>query len=227
MTGLAALDNVMWHALAGTQARFAIGTDRARRYVPGYSPLVAFADPVRPDFEGLAPYCAPGERLYTDGWSGAVPPGWSIALESTMFKMVWDGGLPALDTSGVVRLDPAHAEQAFALAMLTRPGPFGPRTTELGDYFGCFDGGRLIAMAGERLQAGTLREISGVCTHPDSRGRGLASRLVHVLIHRELARGETPFLHVLRDNETARGLYRRMGFRDHRETVVRVIARSS
>jgi predicted GNAT family acetyltransferase len=27
-------------------------------------------------------------------------------------------------------------------------------------------------MAGERMQAGTLREISGVCTHPDVQGAG-------------------------------------------------------
>jgi predicted GNAT family acetyltransferase len=110
--------------------------------------------------------------------------------------------------------------------MLTKPGPFGPRTIELGDYFGVFDGGRLVAMAGERMQAGALREISGVCTHPDVQGRGIASRLMRKLVRRQLARRETPFLHVMRENAVARRLYERMGFAVYRESVVRVVAPS-
>ena len=121
-------------------------------------------------------------------------------------------------------LGAAYAQQAFDLAMLTRPGPFGPRTIELGDYLGVLDGGRLVAMAGERMHAGTLREISGVCTHPAFQGRGLATRLMRMLIRRQLARGETPFLHVMRPNEGARRLYERMGFAVYRESVVRVVA---
>jgi predicted GNAT family acetyltransferase len=112
----------------------------------------------------------------------------------------------------------------LALAELTHPGPFGLRTLELGDYFGCFEGERLIAMAGERSCAAGLREVSGVCTHPDFQGRGLARRLTAKLIRRQMLRGETPFLHVMSANAAARELYRRMGFRDYRESVVRVIA---
>jgi predicted GNAT family acetyltransferase len=78
-------------------------------------------------------------------------------------------------------------------------------------------------MAGERLHAGTFHEISGVCTHPDFQGRGLARRLMTHLIRRQMLRGDTPFLHVMRDNVGAHQLYQRMGFRDNRESVVRVI----
>ena len=38
-------------------------------------------------------------------------------------------------------------------------------------------------------------------------------------------RGEAPFLHVMRDNEVARQLYRRMGFADYSEKVVRMVSR--
>ena len=81
-------------------------------------------------------------------------------------------------------------------------------------------------MAGERMHAGRLREVSGVATHPDHQGRGLARRLMERLIREEIARGEIPFLHVMRNNEHARALYRRMGFREHQELSVRRIARS-
>lgn len=221
------LDNIAWHTLAGPHAAFASGAGNARRYAQGFSPILGFADPEHPDFSALAPYCEPGEHFYCDGWSGAPPAGWRIDVESTMFKMVWEEEMPAADEAPeAVRLAPEHAQQALDLATLTRPGPFGPRTIELGEYFGCFEGGRLMAMAGERMHAGTLREISGVCTHPDFQGRGLARSLMHKLIRRQMARGETPFLHVMRDNTGAHGLYARMGFRDYRETVVRVVSPS-
>jgi ribosomal protein S18 acetylase RimI-like enzyme len=220
------LDNIAWHTLAGPHARFAAGAGDTRRYAPGFSPIVGFADPQRPDFAALAPWCEPGEHFYCDGWSGVAPAGWSIDFESTMFKMVWDAPMPVADEApDAVRLGPEHAAQALELAALTRPGPFGPRTIELGDYFGVFDGQRLVAMAGERMCAAELREVSGVCTHPDFQGRGLARRLVAGLIRRQVQRGETPFLHVMRDNESAHGLYLRIGFRDHRESVVRVVSR--
>jgi GNAT superfamily N-acetyltransferase len=224
---LAPLDNIMWHVLTGPHARFAAGAATAKRYAVGFSPILGFADSARPDFDALRPLAAVGEHFYCIDWSGAVPAGWRLDAETTMFQMLWDSALPAADPApDAVALGPAHAAAALALAELTRPGPFGPRTLELGDYVGVFDGdNNLIAMAGERMAAGALREISGVCTHPEHQGRGLARRLMLELVRREMQRGQTPFLHVMRANEGARSLYRRMGFVDHRETVVRVVSR--
>jgi GNAT superfamily N-acetyltransferase len=220
------LDNIFWNTLSGQHAHLSSGTDRARRYASGFSPIVGFPDPLRPDFAALAPFCEPGERFYCDAWSGPAPEGWRIEAESTMYRMVWDGVLPARDEApDAIPLGPQHAAQALELALLTRPGPFGLRTIELGDYFGYFDDARLVAMAGERMAAPGLREISGVCTHPDHQGRGYARRLMLKLIRRQLLRGETPFLHVMRANDAAHGLYLRMGFRDYLETVVRVVSR--
>ena len=220
------LDNVVWHSLSGPQAKFSAGSDRARRYAQGFSPIVGFPDQSRPDFAALESFCEPGERFYSDGWSGAEPSGWRVEIETTMFKMIWDGTLPPADEApDALPLNAEHAQQAFELAQLTRPGPFGLRTIELGEYFGYFQGARLIAMAGERMQAGSLRELSGVCTHPNHQGRGLAKKLMLKLIRRQLLRNETPFLHVMSSNTGARGLYERMGFRNYKESVVRVIVR--
>ncbi len=221
----ALLDNIVWNTLTGPHARYASGTARVRRYSPGFSPLIGFADAQRPHFEGFGLYCEHGEHFYTDGWASAPPPGWQVETESTMFKMVWEGAPPATDDApDAVKLGSEHAAQALELALLTRPGPFGLRTIELGEYFGYFEGERLIAMAGERMCAGRLREISGVCTHPDFQGRGLARRLTAKLVRLEMLRNETPFLHVMRDNESAHRLYGCMGFRDYRESVVRIVS---
>jgi ribosomal protein S18 acetylase RimI-like enzyme len=220
------LANISWHTLCGPHARFAAGTDTVKRYADGFSPILGFADPSRPDFEALCPFVAPGEHFYCADWTGAPPPGWKIDADATMFQMVWAGALPAAGLARDARpLDAAtHGAAALALAELTRPGPFGARTLELGEYLGVFDGDRLVAMAGERMRAGSLCEVSGVCTHPQYQGRGLARRLMLELIRRAVQRGETPFLHVMRHNETAHGLYLRMGFADHRECGVRVVS---
>jgi ribosomal protein S18 acetylase RimI-like enzyme len=220
------LDNIVWHALSGPQAKFSAGNDEARRYAQGFSPIVGFADQAHPNFGALERVCEPGEHFYCDGWSGAAPGGWQVEVESTMFKMIWEGAPPESDeTLDAVPLGAEHAAAALELAELTRPGPFGLRTIELGDYFGVFRGNRLVAMAGERMQAGSLREISGVATHPDYQGRGLAKRLMLKLIRRQMLRNETPFLHVMSANTGARALYERMGFTSYKESVVRVVSR--
>jgi ribosomal protein S18 acetylase RimI-like enzyme len=221
------LDNIMWNCLSGPHARYSIGTDSTRRYARGFSPIVACADPDRPDFTVLETLVDSGESFYIDLWTGTAPAGWALDREARMLKMVWQGAAPLEDAApDAVRLLAEHSAAALELAKLTNPGPFGIRTPELGEYFGYFHDGRLIAMAGERLCAGDLQEISGVCTHPDYLGRGCASRLTLKLIHRQLRRGKTPFLHVVSHNDGARSLSEKLGFRIHRETVLRVLTRS-
>ncbi len=221
------LDNIVWHCLTGAHARFARGSGGARRYGPGFSPIVGFAAPEAPDLDALAPHCAPDEPLYCAGWSGPVPAGWAIAEETSMAQMLWSGGPPPGEAAlPAVRLGTEHVAAVLELVALTQPGPFGPRTIELGEYYGVFDDGRLVAMAGERMRAGRLQEISAVCTHPEFQGRGLARRLVAHLLCRGIGRGQLPFLHVVDENAAARRLYTRMGFVHHRGLAVRVIART-
>ena len=223
MNGNELLNHIFWHTLSGAHMPYSSGTATARRYTQGFSPIISFADMTQPDFAALQPYCTPGEHFYCENWTGVVPPGWRIDAETTMFRMVWDGVAPAADPApDALPLQPHHAQQALELATLCKPGPFGIRTIELGDYFGYFDGERLMAMAGERLRAPGLCEISGVCTHPDYQGLGLAKRLIGKLVHRHQQRGDTSFLHVMRSNEAHR-LYLRMGFKDYLETMVRVV----
>lgn len=104
------------------------------------------------------------------------------------------------------------AEAARALVDLTKPGPFGSRTLELGRYVGAFKDGALIAMAGERLRLPGHVEISAVCTHPGHRGYGLARTLITVLAQDAFGRGLAPFLHVFAENTGAIEAYRKMGF---------------
>jgi GNAT superfamily N-acetyltransferase len=220
------LGNVFWHALAGEQSNIALGSGAARRYARGFSPMLGFADQHAPDFAAVTPHCDLDEHFYVQGWSGSAPDGWQVEIDASMFLMTWKREMPAHDEAAeAMALHAGHAEEMVALATLTNPGPFGPRTLEMGEYFGLFEDGRLIAMAGERMHAGRYREVSGVCTHPDFQGRGLARRLTLKVLRRQMQRGQVPFLHVMSHNSGAHTLYQRLGFVDFHETVVRVVSR--
>src|SRR5262249_31356099 len=115
-------------------------------------------------------------------------------------------------------LGPADAEAMVALAKRTEPGPFEPRTIEIGRYVACKDdAGRLLARGGERMHPAGSAEVSGICTAPEARGEGFAETIVRALAHAIQARGEAPFLHVRIGSlteATAVALYERVGFRD-------------
>ena len=109
--------------------------------------------------------------------------------------------------------------EMLALVGRTKPGPFLPRTIDMGTYLGIRRHGHLVAMAGERLHPPRWTEISAVCTDPAFRGEGLATRLVRAVAHGIRERGERPLMHAAAANERAIGLYLHLGFRLRRRTT--------
>jgi predicted GNAT family acetyltransferase len=116
---------------------------------------------------------------------------------------------------GKAELRQLTAEEAPAmveLATLTEPGPFRLRTMELGTFYGIFEAGRLLAMAGKRMHLPGYVEVSAVCTHPDARGRGYARLLMSRVMEEIVRDGKTPFLHSFADNYGAIRVYESLGF---------------
>jgi len=221
------LANIIWRSLSGSHRRLSVGTERTRRYARDFPALFGFADPGSASFESFEAHCEAGAHLYCTEWAGPAPPGWKVDVDTRVVAMIWRGDRPAIDESiPLTRLEASHVEEMRALARLTRPGPFARNPMGLGEWLGVFDAGRLVAMAGERLHAGTLHEVSGICTHPDAQGRGLARALTLAMVRRQLDRGELPFLHVMPDNSRARALYERIGFETEREVPLRVVSRA-
>jgi ribosomal protein S18 acetylase RimI-like enzyme len=216
-TNHAPLDNPVWHALNSHHAALASGDALAKKYPARATPFAAFAAPSEAAYESL--------RLALDGQSRVgilldepsdPPAGWTVITAWPITQMIWEHReLPAV-TAAIVQMTPADVPEMVALAQLTKPGPMAERVLELGNYYGVREGSRLAAIAGERLHLTGYTEISGVCTHPDFRGRGYAGQLVASLVKRITARGETPFLHLKTDNEAAQRVYESLGFRRRR-----------
>jgi ribosomal protein S18 acetylase RimI-like enzyme len=222
------LDNAVWHALAGPHAALAEGDERARRYRPEVTPFAALADgagdPVSPGWEGLAALVGDGAiAVLLQVTEPRQPPGWDEVMRMPCFQMVGPptsatgqpGGGAGAERLGEPLGEPlgeADVPEMLALVSQTRPGPFLARTIETGRYLGIRRGGRLVAMAGERIRLAGATEISAVCTDPAWRGHGLAEVLVRELVARAHARGDVPFLHVLVENHAAIRLYERLGF---------------
>jgi ribosomal protein S18 acetylase RimI-like enzyme len=152
------------------------------------------------------------------GFRGRVPDAWEVTFRMEGVQLVDDGLLTAPEPEAV-RLGADDVPEMLDLVARTRPGPFLPRTIELGTYLGIRRGGALVAMAGERLHPPGWTEISAVCTDPAFRGEGLASRLVLAVAHGIRERGETPFLHTGAGNANAIRLYESLGFRLRRTTA--------
>jgi ribosomal protein S18 acetylase RimI-like enzyme len=213
------LDNPALASLTGPHAHFAERRGRVLRYPVDVSPWLALPDDPGPDdWADLAALAGPGGEVPLPGFRGRVPDGWEITFRVEGVQLV-DDGLAAAPDPEAVLLGLADVPEMLDLVALTQPGPFLPRTIELGTYLGIRREGRLVAMAGERLHPPGWTEISAVCTDPAFRGEGLATRLILAVAHGIRERGETPFLHTGAGNVNAVRLYESLGFRLRRKTA--------
>ena len=213
------LENVIWQALTTRQAHFAESCDTARRFVQEVTSLCAFDQPNDEGYASLA-------RLAGSCGTAAVfldqpyepRDGWDYIAGAPLLQMVCENGhaSPNYSAPAIVELGANDSPEMLELTALTKPGPFGPRTHELGYYVGIRDAGKLVAMAGERMKVPGHTEVSAVCTHPDHVGKGYARTLMMEVMRRIRERDETPFLHVRQDNAGAIGLYEKLGFQERK-----------
>ncbi|WP_405625700.1 GNAT family N-acetyltransferase [Streptomyces sp. NBC_01396] len=212
------LDNPAWAALTGPHAHFAERVGRAARYPADMAPFHALAETDDPQaWADLAALVGPGGTASVRSVPKA-PTGWETVRTGHGVQLV-DTGLRAGPDPEAVRLGPDDVPEILDLVDRTEPGPYLPRTVDMGTYLGIRHHGRLIAMAGERLHPPGWTEISAVCTDPAHRGRGLATRLVRAVAAGIKERGERPFLHARATNANAIRLYESIGFTLRSRTV--------
>ena len=208
-------DNPFWAALTSAQAHLASGTGCVKRYAPDVAPFVAIAAGAAGNraLDDAAILVAANESVVFAGIVPQPDPRFEVEQRAAVLQMDYRPPDVPGDVESFREIGFAEIEAMLALTGLVYPGYFRRRTPVMGRYYGVFDGdGQLVAMAGERMRTDTHCEISGVCTHPDSVGRGLAGRLVRHATRAILARGERAFLHVSPENTRAVRLYEALGF---------------
>ena len=221
------LDRPVWAALTTAHLGLSVGGALARRYAPDVNLFAAACDDSAAALVALADLVQPGERVYlADVPDVTVPNGLVLIKAAKGVQMVATRSIRVAEgEDDIVQLTDADAPEMLALAALTEPGPFLTRTHTMGRFRGIRINGRLAAMAGERFRFPGHTEVSGVCTHPDFRGRGLARRLSAAVAARIESRGERPFLHAWKTNRAAISLYESLGFQIRTEINIKVLER--
>ncbi len=222
-----ALNNPVWHALTNQHAAIALGNDWARRYPREIAGMGAVIAATEDAFHHLAALLAPNEVI---GLLGTQPPSgepWLLLRQIPIAHMVYVGPKvqPPNVQSAITSLSPADVPAMLKLVEITHPGPFQPRTIELGHYVGIWQDGMLAAMAGVRMHLPGYHELSAVCTHPTFQRRGYARQLILQLMSEIQSAGEVPFLHVSPDNSGAYTLYEALGFKQRAELALSLLKR--
>lgn len=227
MSSVHPLDRAAWSALTGRQSHLAVVQGGARRYDPAYGVFAAVEDRSEASLAGLGALVALGDVALLEPDPPTEVPGAAVVSQDLGVQMtaerLSDGPAAGFE---IIPLTDADGPEMLALATLTQPGPFFARTHQLGDFFGVKLDGRLAAMAGERMKPDGFTEVSGVCTHPEVRGRGYAAALMRRVAGRILERGETPFLHAYASNRGAIALYESLGFTLRREVLMTRLTRA-
>jgi len=222
------LDNPIWHALTNQQAPLALGDGLARRYPRDVAPFGAVVANNEEALASLAALEKPGGVVALFLLQPAVAINtWKLLRTAMVAQMVYAGpSEPAEASSAITPLSLADVPAMLELVELTHPGPFLPRTIDLGRYRAIWQDGRLAAMVGERFHLPGYREISAVCTHPAFQRHGYARQLMLALMDEIQRDGDAPMLHVFSDNQGAITLYETLGFRRRATVTLSVLERA-
>jgi ribosomal protein S18 acetylase RimI-like enzyme len=219
---------VIWRALTSRNRNVGEGNHLARRYFAPIAPFGATIDVTTASFQSLLALLPAGDQIALFTLEEIMPPSFfSVIQRGAVDQMVLVKTPAHVCSVPMVTLDAGDVPDMLTLVEATHPGPFGPRTIELGEYIGVRQQGILVAMAGERMRLDGFTEISAVCVHPSHRGQGLAAELISTLVRSIASRGETPFLHVFNSNRPAIELYLKLGFVLRRPMHLALLARAS
>jgi GNAT superfamily N-acetyltransferase len=189
--------NPVWHALHGPHRRLAVIEGCACRYPSNVSPFAAISSPAGRAFDNLRSLLALGEAVWIVD-CGQLMPGLTVidSLECLQMVLPEDVELPAPSEN----ILPLTAKNAHEMVALTD-----------------------IAF---RLQLDGYPELSGICTHPSHRGKGLARDVIGHLVRRHRRDGLLSWLHVGTSNARAIELYTAMGFKCVRTLMLQRIERT-
>jgi ribosomal protein S18 acetylase RimI-like enzyme len=214
------------HALGTRHRDFAVSAGDALRYPAEVAPFASVAAPTTAALNDLHSLLQPGESVWIPGPAFPQAPGLrrDEILECVQMVLPLNATLSE-PASELKRMSGADAPAMVELTDLAFPGFFRSQTYRMGTYYGSYLDGRLVAMGGERLRIDGYSEMSGICTHPGFRGKGLAAGIIWRLAHDHRREGVVSWLHVSAGNRAAIALYDRLGFQQIRRILMNRMSR--
>jgi GNAT superfamily N-acetyltransferase len=210
------LDNPVWNSLSENHSTFCVNHENVKFYHPDYCPFGAFAKPENLP-QAIQNYSVLTDQFFIVGEKPEIANSLKLAKELVCLQMIIYNKIEQPIALEIVKLTQQHNKALCDLVHLVQPGYFKTKTPLLGDYFGVFKDGQLIATAGERMKMNDFTEISAIITHPDHTGKGYAKQLIAQVVNNIFDQNKTPFLHVVESNIGAIALYEKLGFISRRK----------
>lgn len=202
------------------QAHWLAGEDAVVLVFRAFEPPVLFAAGLPDEARGLLAMVPAGRYLFTlMGTHRALLAAriqesnetqmWRMALRPELFDANLAAGAESLSRQDLPGIESLFAEGP------DRPDAFDPGQLDDHMFFGIRQGGALVAVAGTHVVSTRRRlaAVGNVFTHPQHRGRGLATRVTAGVVQALRVRGvQTIVLNVAMRNAPAIRCYERLGF---------------
>lgn len=210
------LDNPVWFSLSEWHQDFAVDYTTVKFYHPDYCPFGGF-EKGNDISKAIDEYATMVDNFFVVGEKPELSNQLKIKKEVVCLQMIIYDKIDLEINEPIIKLTDEHTDALYQLVNLVQPGYFKRKTALLGNYFGIFKDGELIAVTGERMKMNDFVEISAVVTHPDHTGKGYAKQLVVHTANEIFNQNMTPYLHVVEDNIGAIKLYEKLGFKTRRK----------
>ncbi|WP_055435263.1 GNAT family N-acetyltransferase [Lacinutrix algicola] len=208
------LKNPVWHSLKETHKKFVIEFNRVQFYKPDVCNFAAFYDDTKTAKAANEYTNSSDDFFFVSENQTPIVDGINVVLEKKTdgCQMVLNKLVDIEITEDIVLLDETFIDEIYDLVWLVMPGYYKKRTFEMGNYYGILKDGKLVSIAGQRMQTNLFIEISAVVTHPDYTGKGLARQLIVHNTKEILKENKTPILHTNKGN-LAIPLYEKLGYK--------------
>jgi ribosomal protein S18 acetylase RimI-like enzyme len=208
------LKNPVLHALNETHQKFKLSFNEVDFYDPEICPFGAFTDASK-TAEALNSYAEICESFFlvSENSTPTIDTN-RVVLDRKIegCQMVLDNLTPVDINETITPLTEEHIDAIYDLVWLVMPGYYRKRTFEMGEYYGIFKDGKLVSIAGQRMQTNDFVEISAVVTHSDYTRKGLAKQLVYYVTKEILYSNKKAILHTTKGN-AAINLYEKLGYK--------------
>ncbi len=206
-----ALDNPVWFSLTDIHFNETIDYGNVKFFHPDYGPFGAFINNEDTSI-AIEKHAELIDDFFIVGDKPKMPVHFKEPIEYIGLQMIIYNKINYPITETIVELTESHYDDLIDLVKLVYPEYFKSKTNTLGQYFGIYKDGKLVAITGERMQTKNFIEISAVITHPDYTGNGFAKQLIAYTVEIILKKGKIPFLHVDQTNLGPIKLYEKLGF---------------